>query len=56
MLLKGMGRKCSRGSIANKPAMETAALMACFSCIQIHKKIWAGRHNIDTISVNNPSR
>ena len=56
MLLEGMGRKCSRGSVANKPATETAALMAYPSCIQIQKKIWAGRHNMDTTSVNNPRK
>ena len=50
---EGIGRKCSRGSIANTPATETPALMASLSCIQTYKKIWAERHSTDTTSVNN---
>ena len=50
---EGIGRKFSRGSIANTPATETLALMASLSCIQTYKKIWAERHSTDTTSVNN---
>jgi hypothetical protein len=50
---EGIGRKFSRGSIANTPATETLALMASLSCIQTYKKIWAERHSTDTTNVNN---
>ena len=53
MLLEGIGRKCSKGSIANTPATETAALIKSLSNIQIYMKIWAGRHSTDAINVNN---
>jgi hypothetical protein len=53
MLLEGIGKKCSKGSIANTPATETATLMKSLSNTQIYMKIWAGRHSTDTINVNN---
>jgi hypothetical protein len=53
VLLEGIGKKCSRGSIPNTPAMETVALMKSLSNIQIYRNIWAGRHSTDAIRVNN---
>ena len=34
--------------------METAARIQSPSCIQIYKRICAGRHSTETSSVNNP--
>lgn len=47
--------KCSKGSMANTLVTETAARIPPLSSIQIYKRICAGRHNMDTSSVNNPS-
>jgi hypothetical protein len=40
--------------MANTLAIETAARIQPPSCIQIYKRICAGRHNTDTRSVDNP--
>jgi hypothetical protein len=56
VLLEGRGRKCSNGSIANTPTTEITIQMASLSCVQIYKKICAGRHIIDKTSANNPRK
>jgi hypothetical protein len=55
MPLRGMGKKCSMGSIAITPATETAALIAIFSCVHIYKRICVGRHSTEMTNVNNPA-